>query len=79
MKPAIQAVIQQTILNQAVAAQEQEGYVLCMLPNGDELEITMLEACGEEFEVKTNAQEALNLLTEYKQWSELWMRKTVLK
>jgi hypothetical protein len=45
-----------------ILAQENEESVLCIMPNGDAVEVTMLVVEGDEFTAQPNAQEAVNLL-----------------
>lgn len=47
-------------------AQQQVGSVLCIMPNGDTLEIIMLEAEGEDCVFKPDVHEAATLLAKHK-------------
>lgn len=51
---------------------QEEGSVLCIMSNGDLLEITMLEAEGEEHVMKSDAQDAIELLAKHKNLMKLW-------
>lgn len=45
-----------------ILAQQNEESVLCIMPNGDAIEVTILVVEGEGFTAHPNVQEAVNLL-----------------
>jgi hypothetical protein len=55
-----------------IVSQQNEGSVLCIMPNGELFEITMLEAEGEECVVKSDVQDAVELLSKHKNLMKLW-------
>lgn len=48
-----------------VISQQESESVLCVMANGDSIEVTMLEVEGEEFLFVNNAEEAANLLSQH--------------
>ena len=59
-----------------IVTQEKEGSVLCVMSNGDLLEITMLEAEGEEHQMKPDIQGAIELLAKHKDLMKLWISQS---
>lgn len=55
-------------------SQQQAGSVLCIMPNGDCLEITMLETEGEECVFKPDVQAAACLIAKHKCLTHLWIK-----
>jgi hypothetical protein len=55
-----------------IVTQQEEGSVLCIMSNGDLIEITMLETEGEEHLMKSDVQGAIELLAKHKNLLKLW-------
>ena len=55
-----------------IVSQQEEGSVLCIMSNGDLIEITMLETEGEEHVMKADVQGAIELLAKHKNLMKLW-------
>ena len=45
-----------------ISAKQQGESVVCVLPNGGRIEITMVSAQGEDVRSTTNVQDAVNIL-----------------
>ena len=48
-----------------ILARKEDDFVLCLLPNGQAIEITMLSADGEDVYASPNIDEAIRLLLQH--------------
>ncbi|NND82383.1 MAG: hypothetical protein HKN50_08140 [Gammaproteobacteria bacterium] len=48
-----------------ILARKEDDFVLCLLPDGQAIEITMVKADGEDFYPRPNIDEAIRLLLQH--------------